>query len=79
MSRIEIKQRILALMDKTDEPTLVAIEQLLIKSEADFWDATEIAALNSDIEISEAQIKSGDTYTHQEVINLSNKWQHTGK
>lgn len=75
MSSLEIKARIHQLVDESDDPTLLAIEEMLKKhQEEQFWDDEEIASLNRDIAESERQILNGEFIAHEEMKKRMQSW-----
>ena len=70
-----IKERIYQLVEDSDDPTLLAIEEMLKRhQEISFWNKDEVEALNRDIEDSERQIENGDFITHEELKRRMQSW-----
>ena len=79
MGEIEIKEQVHLLVDESDEQILRAVKAMLEAYHSEKWTEEQVKDFNADIEVSENEYKNGDFIMHEEVIKLSDQWQHQNK
>lgn len=74
MTDFRLKERVIHLIEQSDDATLLEVEELLTRKEDEEWSKEESNLFNKEVDQSEKEIMAGNFITHEELLKRMQSW-----